>query len=256
MKELVSVVIPILNPEINPTEEKILHHSLQTLEKYPLIFVTFQGADLSIVREHNENIDVIYFPKKYFQSRDHLAALFLTEEFYERFNWCDFMLVHELNSWIVRDELYYWCKQGYDYLRAAPVLSEALKGKDQIIKRLSGFSAEEKILFGQGYQDNGLYLCRIERMVNTLKAKKREAYQYRHDDHLQHAEAVFWDLEPNRFWPYLRKPSRIVRELFAKQAAVATGNAKDLPFALTGITRDNIGSLPFFTNLPGAESSS
>ena len=43
------------------------------------------------------------------------------EEFYERFNWADYLLIHELNSWIVKDELKYWCNQGYDFLKAAPV---------------------------------------------------------------------------------------------------------------------------------------
>ncbi|KAA0991601.1 DUF5672 family protein [Dyadobacter aurulentus] len=252
MKELVSVVIPILNPEIDPTEERILHHCLETLHQYPLIFITFEGADLSIVKEHNEDIDVIYFPKKYFQSRDHLASLFLMEDFYDRFNWCDFLLIHELNSWVVRDELYYWCKQGYDYLTAAPYFDNPGKISDHILKRLSGLTTDEKILFGNGYTDNGLYLCRIERMTKTLQNKRKEAYQYRHEVRLQHADSVFWDLEANRFWPQLRKPTHIVRNHFARNV-MRIGNSDALPFALTGICRSNIRDLPYFNTKPEAD---
>jgi hypothetical protein len=252
MKELVTVIIPILNPQINPTEEMMLHHCLETLHKYPLIFVAAQGADLSIVREHNENIDVMYFPNEYFHSRKHFASLLLMEDFYDRFNWCDFLLVHELNSWVIKDELYYWCKQGYDYLKSGPVYDSVTQSKGGVISRTLGLSDDEKRLFGNGYDDNGIYLCRIERMTKTLKAKNKEAYAYRHDEKLPNADSVFWDIEANRFWPYLRKPSDTVRNYFA-QNAVNLNENKPLPFALTGISRANIQNLPYFKPMPEAD---
>ena len=106
MKELVSVIIPILEPDLSPTQERILHHSLEMLANYPIIFITFQTADLSIVREHQNEIDVVYFPKEYFQSRESLAKLYLMPDFYERFSWSSFLLIHELNSWVLKDELH------------------------------------------------------------------------------------------------------------------------------------------------------
>lgn len=252
MKELVSVIVPILNPQINPTEEKLLHHCLETLSNYPLIFVTYEGADLSIIKEHNENIDVVQFPKTYFQTRQDLSRLLLTEDFYERFNWSDFLLIHELNSWIVKDELYYWCKQGYDYLRAAPAYAAENNRNESIVARIIGLKEPEKQAIGHAYADNGLYLCRIERMVQTLKSKKREAYHYRHNDSLANADSVFWEIEANRFWPNLRKPSPVVQHYFAKNAPdLASG--ENLPFALTGISRNNIHNLSYFQPLPEAD---
>ncbi len=94
MKELVTVIVPILEPQINPTEEKLLHHALEILADYPIIFVTGEGADLSVVREHAENIDVVHFPKRFFESRQQLGQLLLMTDFYDRFNWCDFLLIH------------------------------------------------------------------------------------------------------------------------------------------------------------------
>ncbi|KAA6439730.1 hypothetical protein FEM33_11060 [Dyadobacter flavalbus] len=254
MKELVSVIIPILNPEINPTEEKLLHHCLETLTSYPLIFITYEGADLSIIKEHNENIDVVHFPRKYFSSRQHLASLLLMEDFYDRFNWSEFLLVHELNSWIVRDELYYWCKQGYDYLKAGPVYNDVISAKNNSISRFLGMNEAEKISFANGYENNGLYLCRIERMTKALKGKNREAHQYRNSENLPNADSVFWDIEANRFWPYLRKPTEIVRNHFAQNAVTLENpETKNLPFALTGISRSNIQQLPYFKSLPEAD---
>lgn len=250
MKELVTVIVPILEPQINPTEEKLLHHALEILADYPIIFVAGEGADLSVVREHAENIDVVHFPKRFFESRQHLGQLLLMPDFYDRFNWCDFLLIHELNSWVIKDELHYWCKQGYDYLKAGPVLTDA-HAAPSFLKRITGLSEEEKRLFGTGYADNGLYLCRIERMTAALKGKRSVAHQYRHNPNLPNADSVFWELEANRFLPHLRKPTDIVRSHFA-QFGVQYQNTT-LPFALTGISRDNIHEMPYFKTLPETE---
>lgn len=247
MKELVTVIVPILEPQINPTEEKLLHHALQILADYPIVFVAGEGADLSVVREHAEHIDVVHFPKHFFESRQHLGQLLLMADFYDHFNWCDFLLIHELNSWVVKDELHYWCKQGYDYLKAKPSLPDP-----GILKRISGLSGEEKQLYGAGYANNGLYLCRIERMTAALKGKRGVAHQYRHNANLPNADSVFWDLEANRFLPHLRKPTDIVRSHFA-QFGVQYQNAATSPFALTGISRDNIHEIPYFKTLPETE---
>ncbi|MGV3602050.1 MAG: DUF5672 family protein [Dyadobacter fermentans] len=251
MKELVTVIIPILEPQINPTEEKLLHHALNVLSGHPIIFVAGEGADLSVVREHAEHIDVVHFPKRFFESRGHLGQLLLMSDFYDRFNWCDFLLIHELNSWVVKDELHYWCKQGYDYLKAGPALPDP-GASPGFLKRISGLSDDEKRVIGSGYTDNGLYLCRIERMTAALKSKRSVAHQYRHSAGLPNADSVFWELEANRFLPHLRKPTEIVRSHFA-QYGVRYQDGSTLPFALTGISRNNIQEITYFKNLPETE---
>jgi len=252
MKELVSIIIPILNPDLNPTHERLLHNSLQVLANYPVVFITFPDADLSIVREHKEEIDVVYFSKEYFESREALGKLFLMADFYEQFSWSSFLLIHELNTWIFKDELHYWCKQGYDYLRAAPV-SDKTSAFDHLLDGLSrfkGLSGQEKENLGIRFQDNGLYLCLIERMVKTLKSRQKTSYQYRHEHNLVNRDSVFWELEANRFWTSLRKPTAIVQSYFAQHIDNQTngipGIKDNLPFALTGITAKNIDSLAHF----------
>ncbi|MCF0070368.1 hypothetical protein LZD49_07785 [Dyadobacter sp. CY261] len=251
MKELVTVIIPILETRIDPTEEKLLHHALNILSEHPIVFIAGEGTDLSVVHEHAEHIDVVHFPKRFFESRQHLAPLFLMQDFYERFNWCDFLLIHELNSWVIKDELHYWCKQGYDYFKASPLLPDPANAPS-LLKRVTGLSDEEKRLYGSGYTGNGLYLCRIERMTGILKSKRQLAHQYRHNATIPHVDSVFWELEPNRFLPNLRKPTDVVRSHFV-QYGVQYQNGTTLPFALTGISRHNIDEIAYFKNLPETE---
>ena len=248
MKELVSVIIPVPEPNLSPTQERILHHSLEILEKYPVIFITYEGADLSIIREHKEQIDVIYFPKEYFETRQTLAKLFLMEDFYDRFSWSDFLLVHELNSWVVRDELHYWCKQGYDYLKAAPV---SKNGSDKLeisaFSRIIGLNEVNKEALGKGFENNGLYLCHIKSTIKTLKAKNKTAYRYRHDANLVNRDAIFWEIEANRFSHNLRKPSEIVRNYFSRPFenldSKNSAPVKTLPFTITNVNNTNIDNL-------------
>jgi len=252
MKELVSIIIPVPDPNLNPTQERILHHCLEALAKYPVIFITFEKADLGIIKEHKSDIDVIYFSKDYFQSRQTLAKLFLMEDFYHQFSWASFLLIHELNSWVVKDELFHWCKQGYDYLKAAPIQKNQGVFQDFFsgISKIAGLDQTTKQNIGNGFQDNGLYLCLVERMIATLQSKQKTAYQYRHNDDLLNRDAVFWEIEANRFWPDLRKPTPVVQNYFAQyadsQIIYPSVSKEKLPFALTGVNSTNIEGLPYF----------
>jgi hypothetical protein len=247
MKELVSVIIPIPDPELTPTQERSLHRCLETLERYPVMFIASEGADLSIVKEHKADADIIYFPREYFESRRAMAKLFLLDEFYERFSWTDFLLIHELNSWIVKDELHYWCKQGYDYLKAAPAISDA-KNIPSSLSLILGLNQNQKMDLGKAFENNGLILCNVQRMIKTLRRKAKTAYQYRHDEILSNRDAVFWEAEANRLWPSIRKPTPIVRDFFcmalSDMRAAGRYTGKTQPFAFTGVNKDNVNELP------------
>lgn len=259
MKELVTVVIPILDTTLSPLEEMALHHSIEVLRKHTVIFVSAAGTDLSIVKEYLNDFDVINFPDQYFKSRNDFGQLLMMEDFFERFNWASYLLVHELNSWIVKDELTYWCNQGYDFLKAAPVFESKEKESSlsNTFSRIKGLSELQKRELGDAYFENGFGLYYIEAMSNVLKSKKKLAYQYRHDQSLNNADAVFWEVEPNRFIPKLRKPTRVVQQYFARHINsienLSALKREQLPFAITGvtsikgITSEIVHELPYFS---------
>jgi hypothetical protein len=247
LKELVSVLVPILNPVLSSFEKKILDHCALTLRKYSLIFVVSEDAEVNELKESYRHADFITFNEKYFASRGALASLFLMEGFYERFSWCEFLLIHELNSWVVKDELHYWCKQGYDFLKADP---ERKGGFFSDFERLRGLSDTDKQAMDLDFEGNGLFLCHIERFVRNLKAKKTVAHSYRHNSLFVHKDSLFWELEPNRFWPGLRRPTKIVQTRFsvklAKEATFGNADRESWPFGVTGVNAQNINDLPYF----------
>lgn len=242
-----SVLVPIRNPVLSSLEKKILDHCAVALRKYSLIFVVSEQAELSELKQRYQHADFITFNDKYFESRSTLASLFLMEGFYERFSWCEFLLIHELNSWVVKDELHYWCKQGYDFLKAD--LREE-QGFFDFVNRIRGLSDGRKQLMDSDFEGNGLSLCHIERFVKTLKRKKAEAYSYRHNSLFVHSDSLFWELEPNRFLPGLRRPTKIVQKRFSIKLSesTTTGNTdrEAWPFGVTGVNARNIDDLPYF----------
>jgi hypothetical protein len=236
-----------MNPILTPFEKKVLDHAIQALRKYSFIFVVAEGPETSSLKENYAHADFVTFPDKYFESRQTLASLFLMEAFYERFSWTEFLLIHELNSWVVKDELHYWCKQGYDYLRADV---EDRIGTFSNLARIRGLSEQQKKEMDRDFNFNGLAICHIERMLRTLKGKRKQAYAYRHNPSLQHKDCLFWELEANRFIPTLRRPTPIVQSRFSKNISgelpVLKQDREAWPFGLTGVSTSNIQDLPYF----------
>jgi hypothetical protein len=248
VKELVCVLIPIMNPTLTPLEKKVIDHALQALRKYSFIFLVAEDSETTVLEEAYSQVDRIAFPAKYFESRATLGSLFLMEAFYERFSWAEFVLIHELNSWVVKDELHYWCKQGYDYLRADV---QDKGGKTGFINRLRGLTDAQKAEMDEDFNFNGLALCHVDRAFRALKGKKSVAYSYRHHPAWQNKDCLFWELEANRFLPTLRRPTRIVQNRFANNISstlpVPSQDRERWPFGLTGVNSSNIEALPYFS---------
>lgn len=65
-----------------------------------------------------DKFNYIPFDDKWFESVSTYSVFMLTKEFYEKFTSYEFLLIYQLDAWVFRNELEYWCAQGYDYLGA------------------------------------------------------------------------------------------------------------------------------------------
>ncbi len=241
MKELVTILIPVLDQNLSPFEIKVIQNTINKLNRYPIIFLCAEGTVLNPVLPQTTKIEVQYFPEKYFKSPKSFSKLLLINEFYERFSWTESILIQHLNSWIVKDELHYWCKQGYDYLTSAPIAR--LNPKVSWLQRIVGLSPELNQKVGLAYAGCGLSLLFTEPALNTINKNKKEAHKLRNSENIPNAESVFWNTIPNRILPSLRKPTRVVQDYFAKHVLNLDGSkyltVEKLPFALTGVKTEN-----------------
>jgi len=116
------IIIPVYKITLTNFELISLCQCLKVLNKYDIYVVTYKELDLNIILNVFQKYNVIchfkIFDKSYFESISGYNHLMLSLDFYTRFRKYKYMLIYQLDAYVFRDELDYWCKKGYDYIGA------------------------------------------------------------------------------------------------------------------------------------------
>lgn len=116
------IIIPVYKPNPDKSEVLSFNQCLKILYKHPISIITYKGLDISyytnLLEKANVSYKVEYFEKMYFESISGYNRLMLSSVFYRRFKKYLYMLIYQLDAWVFRDELEYWCNQGFDYIGA------------------------------------------------------------------------------------------------------------------------------------------
>lgn len=169
-EEEVIITIPVYSTELTDNEKHSLEQCINVLNKYPITLICGQNFDIKnykkVFKALNKDFTCIKFDDKYFSNRDSYSKLCLSECFYEKFNNYKFMLIYQLDAFVFKDELEYWCKQNYDYIGAPwnlKVLSEIV---------------HTKIEYGG---NGGFSLRKIDTMIRLMKhnLKNKNIYAYK-----------------------------------------------------------------------------
>jgi len=122
INNLCCIIIPVYKNKLSEYEIISLKRCCTILRKYTIIFVTHNRLDCIaynvICDENNVSYRYEYFNKKYFSNVSCYNALLLTKSFYTRFIDYEYMLIYQLDAYVFKDELEYWCRRGYDYIGA------------------------------------------------------------------------------------------------------------------------------------------
>jgi len=116
------VVVPIYKSVPNWSELISFNQCLKILFNHPICIITYNGLDISYYKDLLVKSKAIfrieYFNKSFFENIDGYNKLMLSQKFYKRFINFEYILLYQLDAWIFRDELAYWCQKGYDYIGA------------------------------------------------------------------------------------------------------------------------------------------
>jgi hypothetical protein len=112
----VVIVIPTHRPNFSADDEISLAHLNKYLYKYDTFFVIPNGISSKEIELRSykvKKVDNIYFGtiRKY-------SNLLLDKKFYEMFINYNYMLVYQLDSLVLSDQLEEWINSGYDYIAA------------------------------------------------------------------------------------------------------------------------------------------
>lgn len=114
----VIVVIPAYRAALTPYERISLQQCATMLGNYPLTVVKPESLDLSGWLVDFPTLRFDSFADHYFASIAGYNELLCSESFYQRFLSYEYMLIAQLDAFILRDTLADWCRRGYDYVGA------------------------------------------------------------------------------------------------------------------------------------------
>lgn len=118
MREAV-VVVPVYKPRLEGSELKSLLQCIHILGNHPIIIAAPVDLDTGFYQQvSNHEIQVIRFAEKYFTSTTGYSELLTSAHFYRSFISFKYILIYQVDAWVFRDELSYWCQQDYDYIGA------------------------------------------------------------------------------------------------------------------------------------------
>lgn len=127
MKHLVCIIIPVYLSNPSVVEINSLDNNLSILKKYPVKFVTYANLDVSIYIKYcvkyGVNFSFEYFDDIFFKGTEGYNKLLLSEIFYKRFLDYKFILICQLDAWVFRDELNFWCKKNFTCI-GAPLMAD------------------------------------------------------------------------------------------------------------------------------------
>ena len=136
-----------------------LRQCLNVLGKYAVYLVCPEGLDTTVYDEVagkklvTERFDAVFF--KGIEGYNHLMR---SHAFYQRFKAYDYLLIHQLDAWVFRDELEAWCSKGYDYVGAP---------------WFEGWLSHEEGCDFMCVGNGGLSLRRVEKFLSITKPSSR-----------------------------------------------------------------------------------
>ncbi|GMQ29568.1 DUF5672 family protein [Algoriphagus confluentis] len=115
-----TVVILIIVHKKIPTffEKMSLIQCLNILGSHPIKLVCPIGLDVSEYLEVNKDLEFDFINPNWHSNYTMFNRLKISPFLYERYRDYNYIMFYELDSWVFRDELLYWCSKGYDYIGA------------------------------------------------------------------------------------------------------------------------------------------
>ncbi len=118
----VAVVIPLYRSIPSELEVISLEQCCIVLGTHPMVFVCGEHLDLGPYQDICGRFGIEPLVERFesgcFSSVAAYNRLLYDRDFYARFTKYKYILVHQLDAFVFRDALEYWCEQGYDYLGA------------------------------------------------------------------------------------------------------------------------------------------
>lgn len=117
-KKLCVVVIPIHKE--NPSHYDLISFGqcFNVLSKYDIKVIIPRGLNIGAYLKVKSDFEVIEIDATWLSSVERYNKLKLSRFFYDLFEHYQFLLTYELDAFIFKDDIEYWCSKDYDFIGA------------------------------------------------------------------------------------------------------------------------------------------
>jgi len=151
----VAIIIPIYKDKLTTFEAISLKQCFAILGNYQIIFICPKKMQFGTFHEKKKNDgEFIFLENKNFDSITTYNHMLLSIWFYKLFSNYKYILIHQLDSFVFKDELMYWVEKNYSYI-GAPWIQANI--------------GIEKLKVGNG----GFSLRNIKDCISVLKSSKK-----------------------------------------------------------------------------------
>jgi hypothetical protein len=113
------VVIPHYKRALNRNERLSFDQACRIFSTYPICIIKPGSIPkLDGINETNKNVQFVDLHDKYFASVQTYSNLLVSLEFYKKFKKYSHILIYQLDAYVFRDELTFWCGKDFDYIGA------------------------------------------------------------------------------------------------------------------------------------------
>ncbi|MBL8578756.1 MAG: hypothetical protein JNK47_16155 [Mesorhizobium sp.] len=216
-KKQVVVIVPIYRTDINLLEQISFIQCLRTLSDHPLAIIKPHHLDLAAFPMIDRFAAIEAFDDSYFSGIPGYNRLMKSPEFYERFLDYEFMLIHQLDVFVFRDELSFWCGRGYDYigapwLKVVPSIGRLTTKRHEFrawLHRYFDIRKRGRPSYRQGENvvgNGGFSLRRVRKFATLAHQFRKQAERSDNVSDNNFNEDLFWSIEVNRRVRHLRRP--------------------------------------------------
>ncbi|SFH18000.1 DUF5672 family protein [Pedobacter insulae] len=241
------VVFPLYRSP-NPLELSFLENGIKLTGSFKQVVVAPEGLVIDNSFGMLEKLEVKRFGKHYFEGIKGYNQLLLSRSFYTTFALFDYILIHQADVFLFKDELASWCEKNYDYIGAPWLRSDKLNRgilynafqRMKLAFRKNRIYATRHNKVGNG----GLSLRKVNTALKILDSISPSVLnQYMHAEGPQFNEDIFWSLIAPTVHPSYTIPEMVEAMRFAIEFEPAEAYEminQDLPFGCHAPLKHNV----------------
>jgi hypothetical protein len=216
MDKKAAVIIPFYKDTLSEYESIALRQCFKILPGYNIIAIKPEGLTLPGDITKYPFFKITNFQDGFFADVQGYNRLMLSADFYKAFIDYEYILIYQLDAFVFKDELLYWCDQGYDYI-GAPWIKQAKRSFFKLIKKSiqyyihtrynildNGMPTAKHLEYKVG--NGGFSLRKTKKMHDLCITLQDKIAFYNNQQSHYYNEDIFWSVEVNRKRNVIKKP--------------------------------------------------